>query len=132
MDILNRFTREVIFSFEVPEEIQKMPLPKQKGWLILEALKRKTNLRGSDLRGSNLRGSDLRDSNLREIKADLFMILLYAAPEAAALLEAIKNGLRPQHRAQLSDFFWELLRATRPTQIKSAQSLRNGSMNLLS
>jgi hypothetical protein len=69
MNIVNRSTGAVIFSLELPQEIQNLSTPKQKGWLVLEALKRGSNLSNADLSFADLRGSTLSFANLS--KADL-------------------------------------------------------------
>ena len=63
IEIKNRFTGVVIFEYSKDKNTIKETL--------LEAIKKKTdlrdsNLRGSNLRGSNLRGSDLSGSDLRD------------------------------------------------------------------
>ena len=55
MNLINHFTKAVIFSAEV-ETVKE---------LLLSAFIAGADLYGSDLRGANLRGSDLRGANLR-------------------------------------------------------------------
>ena len=55
MNLINHFTKAVIFSAEV-ETVKE---------LLLSAFSAGADLYGSDLRGSDLRGSDLRGANLR-------------------------------------------------------------------
>jgi hypothetical protein len=54
MDIKNRFTGTILYSSTCPTLREA----------VIEAIKRKVNLSGSDLSGSNLSGSDLRGSDL--------------------------------------------------------------------
>jgi hypothetical protein len=56
MDIKNRFTGTILYSSTCPTLREA----------VIEAIKRKVNLSGSDLSGSDLRGSDLSGSDLRE------------------------------------------------------------------
>ena len=77
MDLINRFTNDVLFSAEV-ETVKN---------LLLAAISAKADLRGANLRGAdlreanlfdaNLRGADLRGADLRE--ANLFGANLFGA-----------------------------------------------------
>ena len=81
IEIKNRFTGAVIFSAEMPAEIEALSLSQQRGWAVRQALKCGAYLRGADLRYADLRGADLRDADLRD--ADL---------SGAALSEADLSG----------------------------------------
>ncbi len=67
MNLINHFTKAVIFSAEV-ETVKE---------LLLSAFSAGADLRGSDLRGSDLRGANLYGANLYE--ADLRGADLYGA-----------------------------------------------------
>ena len=57
IEIKNRFTLNVLFSYECEENtILKT---------VNEALKKDANLQGADLRGANLQGADLQGADLR-------------------------------------------------------------------
>jgi len=53
---------------------------------------RSADLSGADLSGANLSGADLRSADLIAFKADLWMKLTYAKPEAAGLRLALIEG----------------------------------------
>jgi len=55
MQIINRFTKKVIYESE-KETIKET---------LIEAVGKKTNLGGANLRGANLRDADLGGANLR-------------------------------------------------------------------
>jgi hypothetical protein len=53
---------------------------------------RNANLSGANLRNANLRNADLSGADLSPIKADFFMILLYAKHEVLGLRQALMDG----------------------------------------
>jgi len=50
------------------------------------------DLSGADLRSADLSGADLSGANLSPIKADFFMVLLYAKNEVNGLRQALLDG----------------------------------------
>jgi len=71
VEIKNRWTGEVIFTWEGDAEVTGVSYGEKLGRAVLEAIKAKANLRGaylSDayLRGANLSGANLSDANLSD------------------------------------------------------------------
>ena len=70
-EIKNHFTEEVIFSYDIPDEMRLGMIARHavEAAIAADADLRGANLSGANLRGANLRGANLRDANLRD--ADL-------------------------------------------------------------
>jgi hypothetical protein len=62
------------------------------GAYLRNAYLRNADLSGADLSGANLSGADLSGADLSPIKADLFMVLLYAKHEVLGLRQALMDG----------------------------------------
>ena len=78
-EIKNRWTKEVLFTCDIPEGMESGMIARHavEAAIAADADLRDANLRDADLRGANLRGADLRGANLRG--ADLRGADLYGA-----------------------------------------------------
>ena len=117
MDILNRWTRAVLFSADVGSFGAAITAAIEAGADLRDAnltgadlhdanLRaanlRAANLTGADLTGANLTGANLHDANLRDanltdanltgVRDDLFAVLDSAPAEVPALLCALQEG----------------------------------------
>ncbi|OZI90672.1 pentapeptide repeat-containing protein [Acinetobacter baumannii] len=99
-EIKNRWTKEVLFTCDIPEGMESGMIARHaveaaiaadadlRGANLRGANLRGANLRGANLRGANLRGADLYDANLRG--ADLRGANLYGADLRGADLRGAK------------------------------------------
>ena len=87
MDILNRWTRAVLFSADVGSFGAAITAAIEAGADLRDA-----NLTGADLHDANLRAANLRDANLTGVRDDLFAVLDSAPAEVPALLCALQEG----------------------------------------
>ena len=78
-EIKNRWTGTVLFELETENNTLRNT--------VLAAVKS-----GADLRSADLSGADLSGANLSPIKADFFMVLLYAKNEVNGLRQALLDG----------------------------------------
>ncbi|HAV5624393.1 TPA: pentapeptide repeat-containing protein [Acinetobacter baumannii] len=71
-EIKNRWTKEVLFTCDIPEGMESGMIARHavEAAIAADADLRGANLRGANLRGANLRGANLRGANLRG--ADLY------------------------------------------------------------
>ncbi|SSO58183.1 Type III effector pipB2 [Acinetobacter baumannii] len=71
-EIKNRWTKEVLFTCDIPEGMESGMIARHavEAAIAADADLRGANLRGANLRGANLRGANLYDANLRG--ADLY------------------------------------------------------------
>ena len=70
IEIRNRFTDAVIYSFDASKDVAAMPIGDRLGAAVRAAVAAKINLRGANLRGANLRGANLRGANLGNADLD--------------------------------------------------------------
>ncbi|MDQ2592774.1 pentapeptide repeat-containing protein [Acinetobacter baumannii] len=66
-EIKNRWTKEVLFTCDIPEGMESGMIARHavEAAIAADADLRGANLRGADLRGANLRGANLRGADLR-------------------------------------------------------------------
>jgi len=66
VEIKNRWTGEVIFTWEGDAEVTGVSYGEKLGRAVLEAIKAKANLRDANLRDANLSGANLSGANLSD------------------------------------------------------------------
>ena len=102
MDILNRWTRAVLFSADVGsfgaaitaaiEAGADLRDANLTGADLHDANLRAANLRDANLTGADLTGADLTGADLTGVRDDLFAVLDSAPAEVPALLCALQEG----------------------------------------
>ena len=81
-EIKNRWTDEVLFTYEVPEGMESGMIAR---YAVEAAIAEGANLRGANLEGANLRGANLEGANLEGVN-------LRGANLRGANLEGAKNS----------------------------------------